>query len=85
MNESAVGRAANLALAATIVDTDDALPPDLDPRGRFAPDLDDPRFPEPGPGARRVTIPAGPGVGAAPPPALLVGAGVDVLISRRPS
>ena len=84
MHESAIGRAANLALAATLVDTEGALAPDLDPRGRFDPDLDDPRLPAPGPGTRRVAVPSGPGVGAAPPPSLLVGAGVDVLISREP-
>ena len=38
----AIGRAANLAVAAL---PHMALPPDLDPRGRFDPDLADPRLP----------------------------------------
>ena len=39
-----------------------ALPPDLDPRGRFDPDLADPRRPVDG----LVEVPTGPGTGAAP-------------------
>ena len=53
----AIGRAANLALAALPGMT---LPPDLDPRGRFDPDLADPRRPVDGPrrGARPARAPA---------------------------
>ena len=39
-----------------------ALPPDLDPRGRFAPDLADPRLPVDG----VVAVPTGPGTDAVP-------------------
>jgi O-succinylbenzoate synthase len=68
MLETGIGRAANLAVAAL---PGMALPPDLDPRGRFAPDLADPRLP----GADGlVPVPTGPGTGAVPDPALLAGA-----------
>jgi O-succinylbenzoate synthase len=77
MLETAVGRAANAALAAAVAGP---FAPDLDPRGRFDPDLADPLLPVDG----TVAVPSGPGTGAAPPVALLVGAGVDVTISRRP-
>jgi O-succinylbenzoate synthase len=77
MLETGIGRAANAALAATV---DSGFAPDLDPRGRFDPDLADPLLPTGG----RVAVPDGPGTGAAPPVALLVGAGVDATISRRP-
>lgn len=60
MLETGVGRAANLAVAAL---PGMALPPDLDPRGRFAPDLADPRLPGPD---GLVAIPSGPGTGAVP-------------------
>lgn len=69
MLETGVGRAANLALAAL---PDMALPPDLDPRGRFAPDLADPRAPVDG----AVAVPDGPGTGAVPDEHLLAGADV---------
>jgi O-succinylbenzoate synthase len=59
MLETGVGRAANLAVAAL---PDLALPPDLDPRGRFEPDLADPRLPVDG----VVAVPTGPGTGAVP-------------------
>jgi O-succinylbenzoate synthase len=74
--ETGIGRAANLALAALDLD----LPPDLDPRGRYDPDLADPRLPVDG----VVPVPTGPGLDAAPPFALLAGAGVDATILRRP-
>jgi O-succinylbenzoate synthase len=76
MLETGIGRSANLALAALDLD----LPPDLDPRGRFDPDLADPRLPVDG----RVAVPTGPGLGAVPAFALLAGAGVDVTILRPP-
>jgi L-alanine-DL-glutamate epimerase-like enolase superfamily enzyme len=45
-----------------------ALPPDLDPRGRFLPDLADPRLP----GADGlVPVPTGPGTGVTPDPEVL--------------
>ncbi|MFP5257020.1 MAG: o-succinylbenzoate synthase [Acidimicrobiia bacterium] len=70
MLETGVGRAANLAVAAL---PGMALPPDLDPRGRFAPDLADPQLP----GADGlVPVPTGPGTGAIPDPARLDGAPV---------
>lgn len=69
MLETGVGRAANLAVAAL---PHIALPPDLDPRGRFTPDLADPRLPVDG----AVPVPSGPGTGATPDPDLLAGAGV---------
>src|SRR5690606_1474490 len=70
MLETGVGRAANLAVAAL---PGMALPPDLDPRGRFAPDLADPRLPGPD---GLVAVPTGPGVGAVPAPAALAAATV---------
>lgn len=70
MLETGLGRAANLAVAAL---PGMALPPDLDPRGRFAPDLADPCLP----GADGlVAVPTGPGIGAVPDPAVLAGAAV---------
>lgn len=78
MLETAIGRAANAALAAAL--PADSLPPDLDPRGRFDPDLADPLHPVDG----WVVVPSSPGIGAAPPVAALAGAGVDATISRRP-
>lgn len=70
MLETALGRAANLAVAAL---PGMALPPDLDPRGRFDPDLADPRLPGPD---GLVAVPTGPGVGAVPAPAALAAATV---------
>jgi O-succinylbenzoate synthase len=67
MLETGVGRAANAAVAAL---PGMALPPDLDPRGRFDPDLADPLRPVDG----LVPVPAGPGTGAAPDPARLADA-----------
>ena len=61
MLETGVGRAANLAMAAL---PHMALPPDLDPRGRFDPDLADPRLPVDG----LVAVPSAPGTGGAPSP-----------------
>ena len=61
MLETGVGRAANLAVAAL---PSMALPPDLDPRGRYAPDLADPRLPT----DAGVAVPHGPGTGAVPRP-----------------
>jgi O-succinylbenzoate synthase len=78
MLETAIGRAANAALAATLPSS--SPPPDLDPRGRFDPDLADPLLPVDG----WVAVPSAPGTGAAPPTAALAGAGVDATISRRP-
>jgi o-succinylbenzoate synthase len=72
MLETGVGRAANLALAAL---GDMTLPPDLDPRPRFAADLADPLLPVDG----LVPVPAGPGTGATPDPELLAGATVEVI------
>jgi O-succinylbenzoate synthase len=65
MLETGIGRAANLAVAAL---PGMALPPDLDPRGRFHPDLADPRLPG---SDGLVTVPTGPGTGAVPDPELL--------------
>jgi len=65
MLETGVGRAANLAVAAL---PGMSLPADLDPRGRFAPDLADPRFPG---SDGLVPVPTGPGTGAVPDPAVL--------------
>jgi O-succinylbenzoate synthase len=65
MLETGVGRAANLAVAAL---PGMVLPPDLDPRGRFHPDLADPRLPGPD---GLVAVPSGPGTGAVPDPQLL--------------
>jgi O-succinylbenzoate synthase len=59
MLDTALGRTANLAVAAL---PHLALPPDLDPRGRFRPDLADPRLPVDG----VVAVPDGPGTGAVP-------------------
>jgi len=59
MLETGVGRAANLAVAGL---PHTALPPDLDPRGRFRPDLADPCLPVDG----AVAVPSGPGTGAVP-------------------
>ena len=64
MLETGVGRSANLAVAAL---PHMALPPDLDPRGRFDPDLADPRLPDDG----VVPVPTGPGTGGVPSPAAL--------------
>lgn len=76
MLETALGRAANAAVAAL---PGMVLPPDLDPRGRFAPDLADPLLP----GADGlVAVPTGPGAGATPNPDLLVDA--DVVRSLAP-
>lgn len=67
MLETGVGRAANLAVAAL---PGMSLPPDLDPRGRFEPDLADPRRPEDG----LVAVPTGPGTDAIPDESLLADA-----------
>lgn len=68
MLETGLGRAANLAVAAL---PGMALPPDMDPRPRFEPDLADPRRP----GADGlVAVPDGPGTGAVPDPAVVQGA-----------
>jgi len=75
MLETGVGRAANLAVAAL---PGMALPPDLDPRGRFDPDLADPRRPVDG----AVAVPTGPGTDAIPDAALL--AAGTVVGSWRP-
>jgi O-succinylbenzoate synthase len=64
MLETGLGRAANLAVAAL---PGMALAPDLDPRGRFDPDLADPRRPVDG----AVAVPTGPGTGATPDDAVL--------------
>jgi O-succinylbenzoate synthase len=69
MLETGVGRAANLAAAAL---PGMALPPDLDPRGRFDPDLADPLRPVDG----LVPVPSGAGTGSVPDAALLAGAEV---------
>ena len=69
MLETAVGRAANIAVAAL---PHVALPPDLDPRGRFRPDLADPRLPVDG----AIAVPDDPGTGAIPVAERLVGADV---------
>lgn len=69
MLETGVGRAANLAVAAL---PHVALPPDLDPRGRFSPDLADSRLPFDG----AVPVPEGPGTGAVPDKELLADAKV---------
>ncbi len=59
MLETGLGRAANLAVAAL---PEVALPPDLDPRGRYHRDLADPCLPVDG----AVLVPQGPGTGAVP-------------------
>jgi len=61
MLETGVGRAANLAVAAL---PHMALPPDMDPRGRFDPDIADSRLPVDG----QVAVPREPGTGGAPWP-----------------
>jgi O-succinylbenzoate synthase len=76
MLETGIGRAANLAVAGLPGMT---LPPDIDPRGRFRPDLADPR--RPGPDGR-VAVPDDPGTGATPSADLLVGA--DIVRSLAP-
>lgn len=76
MLETGVGRAANCALAGL---PGMSLPPDLDPRGRFDPDLADLLRPVDG----LVPIPTGPGTGAVPDPAVLAGAEV-VRVEARP-
>jgi O-succinylbenzoate synthase len=75
MLETGLGRAANLAVAAL---PHLALAPDLDPRGRFRPDLADPHLPVDG----LVAVPDTPGAGAVPDAALLEGA--DVMEVARP-
>jgi o-succinylbenzoate synthase len=72
MLETGVGRAANVALAAL---DDMTLPPDLDPRPRFAADLADPLLPADG----LVAVPDGPGTGATPADGLLAGASIEVI------
>jgi O-succinylbenzoate synthase len=67
MLETGVGRAANAAVAAL---PGMSLAPDLDPRGRFDPDLADPLRPVDG----LVPVPRGPGTGAVPDAALLAAA-----------
>jgi O-succinylbenzoate synthase len=67
MLETGIGRAANLAVAAL---PSMVLPPDLDPRGRFSPDLADPRLPVDG----AVAVPTGPGTDAVPDTEMLRGA-----------
>jgi len=76
MLETGIGRAANLAVAALPGMT---LPPDIDPRGRFRPDLADPRLPGPD---GRVAVPDEPGTGATPSADLLIGA--DIVRSLAP-
>ena len=70
MLETAIGRAANLAVAGL---PGMAFPPDLDPRPRFTRDLADPRRP-----AVRgmVPVPTAPGTDAVPDPDALAGAEV---------
>ncbi|MGK2948403.1 MAG: o-succinylbenzoate synthase [Acidimicrobiales bacterium] len=74
MLETGLGRAANLAAAALPGMT---LPPDLDPRGRFDPDLADPRLPHDG----LVAVPDIPGTGATPQ---LEGLHVETVGAWRP-
>ena len=74
MLETGIGRAANLALAAL---DGMSLPPDLDPRGRFAPDLGDSFLPADG---RTVAVPTAPGIGTAPPWASLLGSDITVIV-----
>jgi len=76
MLETGVGRAANLAVAGL---PGMSLPADLDPRGRFAPDLADPAAPGPD---GLVPVPDGPGTGAVPDPDM-VAAGTRVRFSGR--
>ena len=77
MHETAIGRAANLALAAL---PGMALPMDLDPRGRYDPDLAEVQRPR---ADGRVAVPTGPGTGAAPAPSRLAGAEVTVVRPGR--
>ena len=72
MLETGVGRAANAAVAALPGMT---LAPDLDPRGRFEPDLADPLRPVAG----LVPVPTGPGTGAVPDADLLARAEVTLV------
>lgn len=76
MLETGVGRAANLAVAAL---PGMCLPPDLDPRGRFDPDLADPHLPGPD---GLVRVPDQPGTGAVPAEHLLADA--DIVRSLAP-
>jgi O-succinylbenzoate synthase len=76
MLETAVGRAANLAVAALPGMT---LPADLDPRPRYSPDLAEASPAEAG----RVTVPTGPGTGAAPDVAQLLAATIDRCVPDR--
>lgn len=73
MHETAVGRTANLALASL---PGMALPMDLDPRGRYEPDLADPRRPVGG----LVAVPTDPGTGVVPDPVRLADA---VVVASR--
>ncbi|MEX2293691.1 MAG: o-succinylbenzoate synthase [Acidimicrobiales bacterium] len=70
MLETGIGRAANIALAAL---PGMSLAPDLDPRGRFHPDLAGPCLPGPD---GLVAVPDDPGTGAVPNKELLAGAAV---------
>lgn len=70
MLETGLGRAANAALAAL---PGMSLPPDLDPRGRFHPDLAPPLLPGTD---GLVAVPSGPGTGAVPDEKLLADAEV---------
>jgi O-succinylbenzoate synthase len=76
MLETGLGRAANVAVAALPGMT---LPPDLDPRPRFLPDLGDPCLPGPD---GLVAVPTGAGTGAQPDGDLLAGA--DIVRSLAP-
>ncbi len=76
MLETGIGRAANLAVAGL---AGMALPPDLDPRGRFERDLADPCLPGPD---GLVRLPTGPGIGAVPDEALLHHDAVDRSVVR---
>jgi o-succinylbenzoate synthase len=76
MLETGVGRAANLAVAALPGMT---LPPDLDPRPRYVPDLADSCLPG---SDGLVAVPTGPGTGATPNEDLL--AHVDIVRSLAP-
>jgi o-succinylbenzoate synthase len=74
MLETGIGRAANLALAALDGMT---LPPDLDPRGRFDPDLGDPSLPG---DDGLVPVPEGAGIGTTPAWASLLGSEMEVIL-----
>lgn len=76
MLETGLGRAANLAVAAL---PGMSLPPDLDPRRRYVPDLADSCLPGPD---GLVAVPDGPGTGAAPDEDLLADA--DIVRSLAP-